>query len=139
VTAYRTHDGRLVPELAVYLAGREAADQLREHGVIVPPSGLMELGRSVVEHRPAIPPEQMERILAKLRDQNQATRLELETAPEAGEGTPEDLDQELDAGLGDGQAHTAARAEDEIPVQNEKIDPITEYLANDQDDEYDWS
>jgi hypothetical protein len=98
----------------------------------------MELGRSVVEHRPAIPPEQMARILAQLRDQNQAIRQELETAPEP--RIAPDVDEQGESpGLGEGQGVTSARGADKDSVPIEKIDPITDYLANDQDDEHDWS
>jgi len=137
---YRTRDGRLVPEVAVILAGREAADQLAAHGVTIPPGKLYELGRSVVEHRPAIPPEEMDRILAQLRDQNQAMRQELELAPETLHvRSPEPESPGLDAGLEHGHPQSQVSEQEQDPVRNEKIDPITEYLANDQDDEHDWS
>jgi hypothetical protein len=150
--------GDLIPWLSDFLRGLREAER---QGMTIDRSraNLTKLGRALREAQEAtMTPEdwaRQDREVAELIDQqrqkNQAERARLELdqaldrhqvprqAPEPGEGTPDLLSPELDAGLVHGQGVTSARGDGKAPVRNEKIDPITEYLAHDQDDKHDWS
>jgi hypothetical protein len=124
------------PELAYILAGYREAGRLAGLGIRVPRDRWAELGRTVLEHAPPLEPAERDRLLDQAREQNQVARLELEQAPEPGEGTPKDLSPGAFAGLEQGRPRTAARGDGKGPVRKMTIE---DFLKESHDEHEEWS
>jgi hypothetical protein len=135
----RTRDGYLVPELAAILIGTREADRLAEHGLTLDRDqvNLTELGRAVIEHEPMPDPTTLAPLLDRLRDQNQTTRRDLETAPERlNRMVSEANDVPPKRGLDHGHPDSERRAQ---PKGRDRKMTIEDFLKESHDKHEEWS
>jgi hypothetical protein len=154
----RTRDGRLVPELAALLRGRREVARLRGLGMELDLSNekVLELGWSLAVADVPTREDRAElaQLVAQLKERNRVERTrpvlaqaldrhgvqhQVQTAPDPGELLgPRSEHPDDDQQQAPGPGGSRARQVPDSPDWNEKFDPITAYLAQDQDDDHDW-
>jgi hypothetical protein len=141
--------GNLVPELADLLRGRAEVRRLEQDqglSLDLDQPQLTALGRAVAaahdQDQANGQDHDLDQLVAQLRERNRVERKRLAQVQRP--RLPGDHAQDFDVPDGDqqqahGQGGSRARQVPDSPVQNETIDLMTAYLAQDQDDAHEWS